>query len=475
MFRDPTLEAVGVAGYRWGSFLLETTALFPVDGRGIVETFAGASALTLPFETDVRMRAAIALLHELVHLKQDLASGIGAHDHLVTRHAAPRLVEQSKWFFGKFDRQPYREAALRILADLDQASFTDQVRGDLAAVEDRTIGLRQLRGAAWRTPATSQVLTDMLGPNVELDNLSEHPLRRVLEAEAACETYLHVMRSKVSDIGVDLLHEREYLWNPILMGEDYSSGIISVALATDREVGSDQIRRGMRAYAALSSWIAEFAVAYPPPAILADWRLSRAYFDPVVRYLLALRALGDMSEPAYETLLEAVLDRRWDDFDDTLRAYMRVEYPSTRDIYTAWLDELEPLATGESWDAPLFALRTAMLRSRLSDTRETELGAVFTAQIPIQVIGTGTGLRGIMWGQQLYDDKLKRALLDWNVDRDLYELFYGSGMFRCIFARSQVCKSRQPRCATGMTLLSQLPPEEGCQVRRVLHELGYNI
>jgi hypothetical protein len=477
MFRDPALESAGVAAYQWGSFLLETNALFQADGKTIVRTYAGASMGKLPFDSSMEMRTALAVLHELVHLKQDLGTGLGAYDHLVTRKASLNLVGQTKWFVTKLDDSPYRKGILQRLAELDDSDFTMEFRRDLDVLENHTVAWRQLRGHSWITPDVRNALNGAIGTEIPEEDLTMYSLRRLFESEAASDTFGLVSTSGVSRDGRDLLESEEFkkLWDPSNMGEEYFSTIVDIARSMDRDVDAEELAEGLLAYAALAEFAADFASAYPPPSMLSTWKHSKHLFEPVVRFLLFLRALVTMPAATAEQMMMALLEQRCADAEAALAQYISVPYPSMTSIYREWVSVLEPLAAGSEWDAPLFGLRLSMVRSRLDSDTYKALRMVFDAEAPIQVLVQNTGIRGLLWGQHFTDDKLKEALLLKNVDRELLELFYGTSTYRCPYGRAGICAGRTPKCSAGLTHVAQFPSQDVCSVRRNLQELGYYI
>lgn len=475
MFRDPVLESAGVAGYQWGSFLLETTALFQADGRTIVEAFAGAAGGTLPFDSAMQMRTALAILHELVHLKQDLGTGLGAHDHLVTRAASLRLLAESRWLITKYTNTPYHAVAEDMLKRFGPSPTWVQIREDLATLRTSTVGMRQLRGESWLVPATRHALSTALGAAIPDEDLLGYSLRGLLEGEAASGLYGQVATSRVSVVGKQLLEEYRTLWDPFDMGKEYYRTIIDVARAMGRDVDGSQLAKGLLVYTMLVEWAVDYACAYPPSSLLTQGQLDAHLFDPVVRFVLVLRAFALMPEAPAQSMLEALVSRRWAAVEQTVAEYVPIPYPTTTNIYKAWVGELQPLADGGEWDAPLLGLRLAMCKTRVAGGPMDALRLVFDSEVPIQLLVQNTGIRGILWGRHYYDDELKKALLLHNVDRELLGLFHGAGLYRCPYGRADLCDGRTPACSTGLVRVAQFPPEEQCGVRKNLMELGFAI
>lgn len=475
MFRDPVLESSGVAGYQWGSYILETTALFQADGQMITRAIAGASAGTLPFESAIQMRATLAVLHELVHLAQDVGTGIGAHDQLITRDPTSRVIDQSRWLITRYDDPPYGAVAESRLALYTQQPWVIQLRRDLAILRDATVGLRQLQGNPWLTPGTRRVLDEMLGVQVPDEELRRYSLRALLECQAASNVYRTVVTSGVSDTGAQLLQQDEMklLWKPLLMGEEYHRPLLDIALAFDRNIDGEGLAKGFLGYALVLDWAVDLVCAYPPKSLVRQLQIDRELFNPVVRFILMLRAFTQMTDHHVQEIADALMQHEMRIADEILASYMPVAYPTTQIVYEAWVRQLQPLADSGEWDAPLFRMRMAMIKTRLDGFR-AGIPLAAMSEVPIQILVQNSGIRGILWGQDLVEKDMREALLLRNVDRELLNLFYeDEGRYRCPFGRAHVCPSRLPHCLSGLTRIDQFPSEDACYVRRDLHKLGY--
>jgi hypothetical protein len=468
--------AAGIGAYRWGSLLLETSTLAPANGRVIARALAGASSGGLVAESEAFQRATIAVLHELVHLQQDLATGLGAWDHVVDREAYPRLVNQSRWFIFDDTQPPYREVVEKGLDDLGSSAFTNQVRGDLEAIRNRTVGLRQLTGGEWATPDVQAALQRRLSVGVE--DVGPRSLRTMFEGEAAGITYLQIADSRFDDAGLEWIEQHRNLWHVVKMGGDYLRPVIDVATAWLNHQPSvneiEEIFEGITGFISLAAWVVDLASAYPPPSLLEEWPGDPAEFDPVLRYLLILRALNELDADRGERLLRAVVGGDWGGAEAIFRDGSSLPYPASAQIYERWLTELDPLLSSDNWDAPLFELRAAAMRARLDGLRPKGIEAIMTGTTPVQVLVQGIGMQGILHGKQLFDANVRGAMLARRSDMELFDLFQGNGRFRCPYGRANMCDARQERCLTGMTRVSSLPTI-GCQVRKELEELGYAI
>ena len=465
--------AAGIGAYRWGSLLLETSSLAPANGRIIVEALAGAVGGGFITESEAHLRATIAVLHELVHLQQDLATGLGAWDHLVDRVAYPRIVNQSRWFIWKHTQPPYRAAVEQALNELGASEFTDQVRSDLDAVRQQTVGRRQLMGGAWDTPPVKAAFQRILGNRVKLRTAPS--LRIMFEGEAAALTLLHIAGSRFDEVGLEWLGESAVFWNIVQMSDEYQTALFDVAEAwLNHPVSPDDIADGLTSFLSLVAWVVDLASAYPPPSLLEEWQGDAAEFDPVFRYLRILEALNALDEDRGQRLLVAVVGGHWGDGEAILRQNSELPYPSSALVYERWLAELQPLLNSDDWDSPLFRLRAAALQSRLEGSLPKGIGAIMSGSEPVQVMVQGVGLRGILHGAQNLDNKIVGALLARRSDMELFDLFHDSGRFRCPYGRANVCPAAQEECLTGITLVTGLPIT-GCKVRSELKEMGYAI
>jgi hypothetical protein len=475
---DEQLHAAsGLAGYAWGSLVLETSALAPADSAAILNTLSAATAGTLPGDSPRDQRAAIAFLHELIHLQQDLSTGLGAWDHVVTRVPYLRLAGQSRWVVWPTDQPPYTSCVQRHLDELGCSPFVDQMREDLAAVRSGTIGLRQLGGADWATPNVRVFLEGRVGQAISDDDIADLSLRRMLESEAACLTYTAVQKTRHSDDAQEWLTEHAELWMLPHMGEDYLGLTLMVGRALDgTEVTADTLWNWLATVASLVPWVVDLACAYPTPAHLKDDGLSVMAFEPVVRFSEIMRGLHRLDSSQVERIAEGVLGGNWLDAERALAASADLRYPLSSEIYGRWLDELAPLAESAEWDASLFQLRVDAIQARIDGHPPKGLKAVLDASTPIQVLVQNTGMEGINHAKHFANwDDMKRAFVDRRLDMEVFDLLHGSGVFSCPYGRAAKCPGQQPWCVDGLHRLDQLPQADLCYVRRSLESVGWAL
>jgi sorbitol-specific phosphotransferase system component IIA len=99
------LHANGIAQYRWGSQMVSMLGSATANGQMVAEILTQVMVGTFRWTKPRDVGAAIAILHELIHLQQDVATGVGAWDHLQTRESIRQLVGQSRWFVNKLSHR----------------------------------------------------------------------------------------------------------------------------------------------------------------------------------------------------------------------------------------------------------------------------------------------------------------------------------------------------------------------------------
>src|SRR5690242_12688731 len=75
------LNSPSLAQYHWGTLFCRFSPAAPVKRRTLIETVSALIAERAPWSTDSEFSATVALLHELVHLAQDLTTGLGHSDY----------------------------------------------------------------------------------------------------------------------------------------------------------------------------------------------------------------------------------------------------------------------------------------------------------------------------------------------------------------------------------------------------------
>lgn len=477
---DEQLHAAsGLAAYTWGSLVLETTRAAPVDGELVVRTLAGLAAGAFPAKSAKQQRSAIAVIHELVHLQQDLATGLGAWDHVTTRVPYLRLASQSRWFITAHDEPPYPGYVPARLEALGHSAFTDQVLADLTAIRDDTVARRQLHGESWATPQARAFVEGRVGQRLTEHNVAELSLRVLFEGEAAAVTFNAVQGTGHEPDALEWLTDHADLWWLSSMPEDYRTalGMLAQSMGIDVEdVPEADAAQWVGALARSLSWAVDLACAYPSPAELAEWPADPAAFEPVARFAEIVRALNRLDAYGASGFLDALNEDRWADAEAIVLPCIDLPYAPSSETYDRWLTMLGPLAEADDWDAQLFGLRVDAIRARRVGGNVKGLQAMVDAATPVQVMVQGLGMRGISHGKHWeHWPELAQAFVDRRLDMELFDLFHGNGVFRCPYGRAAPCPGQRDVCMDGIRHLRQLPSEDVCYVRRSLASAGWSL
>ena len=372
----------------------------PATGREIIKALAATIAGVFQSPSDLAQRGLLAILHELVHYQQDLSTGLGAWDHLTTREAYPRLVHQAKWFVTRYTPPPYAAHVEREITDAASSPFIDQVRGDLSDIHESTIGLRLLRNRTWWNDQTIELLGEF-GISATVDDLSDFSLRSMFEGEAAALVWDTLRRAKYDEDSSSWLDEHRRLWHLEDLDDDYVRPLIHVATAINNGAVTDEIlTKLMPVLTCLVAFMVDWASAYPPPSMVSDRRTALVN-NPVLRFMLGLRAVIVMTDDAAREMFDAILDFKWNEAEQTLANWTAVRYPSSALVYQRWIETLAPLAASGDADARLFEARVLAMRGRENGSMSKGVLAIATAGSPVQVLVEGAGLHGVVQGEQL--------------------------------------------------------------------------
>jgi hypothetical protein len=263
------------------------------------------------------------------------------------------------------------------------------------------------------------------------------------------------------------------------MSEIYGQATNDVIVAFANGVPSKEVLSGIyEQVLLLTPWLLDLAQSYPPPAMLEEYGPDAAMFDPVVRYIALLRAVNRMSQAHADDIARALANGDVWQAETVLLDSCPFPYPSSRGIYTNWLELLNGLAGGDEWDAPLFRMRRDAIAHRLESGRGKGIFEIVDSRVPVQMLIEGFRIQGIVVGDQLLEEvrgPLLNAMVQRTLDLELYDLLLAGGTFACPYARIERCEARTPECSTGIDRFDRLPPAEGCAVRKDLESLGYYI
>lgn len=504
---DEGLTMTGLAPYAWGSLVLESGTATPrqvrVLGRVIDELRGGS----VPAGSPEQVRTALAALRELARLQQDLTTGMGAWDHVCTRIAYLRLAGQSRWFFGPRDDPPYAHLVAQMLDPAGVSAFTKEVRGDLAAIREETVALRRLRsgqrlppGSAGSTPTptTSAGGSGPLSepapapaPNTPQAAMNDGPtptaspvghaqdldLSALLELDALCAAFDALATTQRPPNAQAWLDDHARLW--WLPGAAPAQALVLRQVAESIGLPAPTVDPSMgtlRAVAAVTAWLVDLACAHPAPGHLTALPDDTRSFDPVERFTAGLAALTRLDPEQVLTVRGSVLGGRRRDAEAVLATAMETPYLSSTTIYEHWVEELQPLARSDEWDAPLFRLRLAAIQARLEEDPVRGPQALMHAGTAVHAMVEGVGMVALTDIEETSTlAALRRALMDRRFDMEIFELVHGDAVFRCPYARATPCPGRRQVCVTGIEHLRDLPSADVCEARRSLVAAGWEL
>src|SRR5688500_2340549 len=95
------LNSPSLAQYHWGTLFCRFSPNAPIARNTYIQILAYTAAGVAPWRTDDEFRVTAALLHEIVHLAQDLTTGIGHWDYMSdsrSTHAMLRYASAVRHF-----------------------------------------------------------------------------------------------------------------------------------------------------------------------------------------------------------------------------------------------------------------------------------------------------------------------------------------------------------------------------------------
>ena len=444
----------------------------------MMQAIVGVLAGNLASTSTLAQRGQLVLLHEIVHLQQDLSTGLGAWDHVMTRDAMHRLAFQAKWFVNRHTPFPYGDRLAHAIGELKPSNFKAQMLADLADVKERTVGRRLLkRREWWEAPGMSAALIEADVPNIP-SALAEFSLRSMFETEAAGLVWSTITAAHFDEESSAWLDQHRTLWHLDDLHEDYTAPIVRMA-----DVLSDPGEELTNAF--FNKWM---PLLIRLTAFLVDWasRLSspRTTAGSIERGALQSsasvcgrtgRSAENGSYPLSLSFTSALLNSQPMEAQRILGEWTSVSYLSSGEIYGAWIDRLTPLAESDEVDAPLFEARCHAMQARLRQESSKGILGIPESGSMVQVLVDGQGLRGLMTGFLLLKSvKVMHALLTRQQHLALYEWLFEDRPFRRPWGRASVCDSVLDRCRDGLPAITDLPTQ-GCQIRDDLERAGYIV
>jgi hypothetical protein len=451
---DLNLDVVG--RYRWGSLVCDFP-LAPAKARTAVEIVAAREADLLEFDSAATGRAVLSLMHEAVHYAQDLTTGVGHWDYVTRHRLVPRLLP---WVQAVGAADPYLRLGRQILTSgAANKAFREYkaklLFGDYADVQAR------------EAPARA-VLRAELGPAVdEADWIIG--LDSILETEAMAAVLIEVLGRKMSAATEELLQELATLWDPGRMERKYRDLFAASFLGSGLASSKLSVRSRLLAQSEMISFTTDIALAYPPPILMTRRALDPQQLEPGVRFSRVSRALVAMSDSKAAGFLEHWRGRDLEACERILLSEVPVLYPSCREIYQAWVEELESLRDDD--DDQVRAVRLEAARARATGRPiVTPKGVHRLIDLSCPLIVRGSQETQYLWQGLRAVDPRAQALYLADLSREerstrLVDHYFADDPFICPLAEHKLCSAAQDECRNGWARLSALPARDLCAVR----------
>lgn len=461
-----------LASYRWGSLIVRPSRLQPADQESLRMILGGLSAGVAPWRSAREFRLTAALLHESVHLLQDLTTGIGHFDHIVRYNTNNAILKRCAVLNGNATLFPSSDPELRELKD----KYLNSVR------YVRTSAIPAQRTSAIRSYLRTTV---ELPENAVLDSFL---VESIVEAEAAVATYLILaFELQMSDEQRKIAGADEHLglfdiWKMPTIYRDlfgmFASNVVIVDASRKSEEIGFQLQFAGRVFLQLIDW----ALAHPSSRLVsAPYPLES--FEPGVRFIQLSRAVHALDETEFREFFAALglvpdVDLDLAKAEAILERHVEGPYLNSQIIYTDWELLLEALLNQVGVENEMMMARLHATRLRLADRSEFHMKSPLHAAswgLPFHFL-TPAGVAGF---KAIVDPvRVKNFWLDWlndNSDMAWADCFVKTGAFQCPYAHFQTCDVATERCRTGIRSFNELPADPGCQQRRSLKHFGFHF
>lgn len=436
--------------------------------RSLPEFLASVSTEIGRWQNEAAFRTYVAFQHEVVHYLQDITTGVGHWDFLVMREWIPRILGEAK-VGGKHSRSSGSQGKKC------QFGNEKQILKELLYLPTRKLP-RERRSALLKNLN--------IGATAQIRPGGERPycIESVLEAEAATTVYLSWREVKKSTgIGWEIATQHKELYDPWVMPDIYKTLYLDLAQVTmshlkDRFQKEPHLFEGaLLMHNLLLMMLVELACAYPPPKMFEDGQLSRADYEPGLRFARLARAfhkLPDEAEPFLEIFFSSDINR----LEELLSPYMEFKYISYKTVYEEWAALFTQMAQ-EDDDRVLQLRKNAAIAKVAKPARmiKKTLASFIDHGLRLPLC-TGKGYIGYAFTfEDLNPDEDKIFFVDLqrhNRNAALADYFLTGERFVCPLAENQVCEIATDHCREGMKNFRPLPQDSRCSIRVSLTDSG---
>jgi hypothetical protein len=475
------LDTPGMGVYRWGSLMPVFSPLSPARAQDYPRTLAGFMAGGMTWQTPAEFRAWVCLTHELTHYIQDLTTGVGHWDHVARDEGFLGLLGRARFHAGPWATLPI---GAQDPLGIDTRDPDPEARGLLESLRERLLFLQGAAVPDRRRAALAEGAAPMLAPGGSAD---VYRIESLLEGEAAAVSLCQVLEVQSATAEQwEVINENASVWLPTSMPDEYVDLLTDVIAAMEHMYGESFAELGQAerdAFLILSArfmcLLVDLACAHPSAERLAREGARKSDYEPGLRYLRMLFAMGAMDERRFGELLTAMRE----DFERAEALLVErcgYAYLPVRTIYEDWAQRLDAMVEKNPNDE-IAKLRAECCRIRLEHPdawKDKSLWSLFKHEMPFYVLGPdGLTSMGQRWAHlegramtEIY------AELMWNgVRLGLHDLFYETGRFGCPLGRARTCDAAIDACRTGLRVTSQYPPAPDCRVRHFLEVNGFYL
>jgi hypothetical protein len=464
------LNSPTLAQYHWATMFCRFSPSAPVEKDTFLTTIVSAIDGAAHWKNEEEFRATVALLHELSHLAQDLTTGLGHSDFVTHRVETPSLLRYASLVVemdGPDARAPYRQIGSYPWYSDTADRYVEGVWEKL-----RYYPVKQLPGnRAQRLRALMEAELPRKLSDTDFFSLS---LQSLLESDAALMVLLTLRELEQTPQQRAILRPHLQLIDPFAIGDEYWQARHHLAsiIAHHCALGEEQVERVINAVFGV---FVDSSLACPPHAWIEQQRHSPDEYDPAVKYVRLLTAFQKLAGQTMIDFWQALEARDYLAAEALLLAHASWRYPSAKQVYETWRDQLAPLcatsfAATIRHDACNFRLAHGTLQ------RRRDIDLLFGMQAPVLFLDRSHGFVKHDWGNRIVQPdenyRMTRELVDQFTTMELADFLFRTGEFRCPHAAADTCPVVEDGCVAGLVHLAQFPTSHQCAARSRLAQSG---
>ena len=404
---------------------------------------------------DVDFRRYAVVFHELIHLQQDMTTGLGAWDWI---YMAPEKLFE------------LRRSSDTVGAEPKEVRESHQIYGG----RNSTSPNRDL----FVQSSLTRILKD---EHQFIFNFIS--IESILEAEAVSTTIFHLLASTFNEADQRHTELSRDAYDP--SGKDPVYWVVlslvrqivkNTALHTNSM--ADQVVACL-----LTAFSCDLALAVPPPNLMGKLDLPYWHFDPRLSLARILARMTEVAQSRPNTIVSNLSPNRLDHLFAELATDVPPEHfmihPAS--IYAGWFETLSRVRNPTAIDR----LRADVMRVRAEDPFRFAVKSRDLTAIPFVGYNIGSRSRFMSLRPPIKPPPLSHKSLPQWVERFEAELvletdevrvidrlidhYRDKSPFRCVFVASQHCDAWTGRCFDGIETLADTPLA-GCRVRASCEE-----